>query len=116
VKILIVEDEKIQRNFLGKALIRLGHYYLEANNGIECLDIVKHETFDLIVIDLKMPIMGGIETIEKLRESGNQTPILICSARGSDSDLVNAIHAGAQNYILKGYTLAALKDVINQFK
>lgn len=102
-KILLVDDEKIERNGIRMLLQRMPEEFeiREAFNGIEALKMLQEETADMVLTDIKMPQMDGIELIEKIRQYGSQIPIAIFSGFGEFDYAQKAIRNGVSNYILK---------------
>lgn len=102
-KVLLVDDEKIERNGIRMLLQRMPEEFeiREASNGVEALRMLREETADMVLTDIKMPQMDGIELIEKIREYGSQMPIAIFSGYGEFDYAQKAIRNGVSNYILK---------------
>ena len=102
-KVLLVDDEKIERNGIRMLLQRMPEDFeiREASNGVEALRMLREDTADMVLTDIKMPQMDGIELIEKIREYGSQIPIAIFSGFGEFDYAQKAIRNGVSNYILK---------------
>ncbi len=106
--ILIVEDDSMQRHMLCMMLKREGRYIpIEAEHGREALDILNNEQYQkkikLVVMDIEMPIMGGIETLAILSEQYPDLPVIILTAHDDPALIVNAIKLGAIDFITKPY-------------
>jgi DNA-binding NtrC family response regulator len=99
--ILIAEDEKLLRESLAEILTEEGYRVKQASNGKEAYDLVVKESFDLVLSDVRMPEMDGIELLEKLRQLAPQTPVVILTAFGTVNSAVQAMQAGAADYLLK---------------
>jgi len=102
VRILIVDDEP---NIIGTVtpLLRArGYDVLSAMNGRSALDIVERDKPDLVILDLGLPDMQGVDVCREIRHSSN-TPVLVLSARGAEGDKVNALDAGADDYVTKPF-------------
>ncbi|MFI5220487.1 MAG: sigma-54-dependent transcriptional regulator [Bacteroidia bacterium] len=100
-KILIIDDEKSIRNTL-KEILAYEHYEVhEAPDGIEGIKIAEKEKYDLILCDIKMPKMDGMEVLEKLMEKNNDVPVVMISGHGTIDTAVEAIKKGAFDYISK---------------
>lgn len=101
-RILVVDDDRM--NLLRTSLI-LEKYYevLLADSGQECLNKLKYEQIDLILLDIAMPGMDGFETFEKIKESGMEVPVIFLTASGYEDDVMSAIRLGAVNYLKKPY-------------
>lgn len=100
--ILIVDDEKEIRDLIDIYLKNEGYKTLKAENGIAALDILKDNNIDLILLDIMMPKMDGIETCMKIRKEKN-TPIIMLSAKSEDIDKIMGLTTGADDYITKPF-------------
>lgn len=105
-KILIVDDEAEIRTSLNNFLSRnIECNILEAGDGKEAMDILKKEVFDLVLLDLKMPGISGMDVLKKTKEIQPQTEIVVISAWDSQAVAREAIKEGAQDYITKPSTI-----------
>jgi two-component system KDP operon response regulator KdpE len=102
VLILLVEDERRVRNFIRATLISQQYRYLEAANGAEAISAVENQKPDLVLLDLGLPDMDGIEVIKNLRED-SMIPIIVLSARGQEVDKTTALDLGADDYLVKPF-------------
>jgi len=100
--ILIVDDEKEIRDLIDIYLKNEGYKTLKAENGIAALEFLKDNNIDLILLDIMMPKMDGIETCMKIREKKN-TPIIMLSAKSEDIDKIMGLTTGADDYITKPF-------------
>lgn len=100
--ILIVDDEKEIRDLIDIYLQNEGYKTLKAENGIAALELLKDNNIDLILLDIMMPKMDGIETCMKIREEKN-TPIIMLSAKSEDIDKIMGLTTGADDYITKPF-------------
>lgn len=100
-QILIVEDEPVFRSLLENYLLSLGASTSLACDGIEALEIMPGVEPDLLICDLEMPRMNGLELVERIRNEGDQTPILVISATENMSDIAKALRLGGQDVLLK---------------
>ena len=112
VKILLVEDNELNRMVAKMAMNGDNFQIVEVENGVEALKILENATFDLILMDLQMPILGGIETTLKIRESGDQTPIIALTANAFKTELQKCKDAGMNDYIVKPFEKADFLNVI----
>lgn len=103
-RILIVEDEQVFRSVLVGYLTSLGAETSEATNGLQALSAVDDFKPDLILCDLAMPEMGGIEFVEHLRLQGVQIPVLVISATDKMADIAKVLRLGVQDVLLKPLT------------
>lgn len=108
MRILIVEDEVKLANATKRAL-ELQKYAVDAvYNGSSGYDLAAGEDFDLIILDIMLPGMNGIEICKKLREHGNHTPILMLTAKGQVTDKVTGLDIGADDYMVKPFSFEEL--------
>ncbi|MDU5021853.1 MAG: response regulator, partial [Clostridiales bacterium] len=101
-KILIVDDDNEIRNLLEIYLSNEGFDIVKANDGQEALDIVEKEDIRLIVLDVMMPKLDGIEVCKRIRHKLN-IPILMLSAKSEDMDKIKGIMTGADDYMTKPF-------------
>ncbi|MDB9816452.1 ATP-binding protein [Amylibacter sp.] len=116
INVLVVEDSITNREVLCDMLEEMGHKVIGAMNGLESLEQVKKQIFDIIFMDINMPIMGGIEAVQKIRSGGglnSKTYIAGLTAHGSDEFGVEAEQAGMDCYFTKPIRLAALRKIIS---
>ena len=106
-RILVIEDDRPIRRFLEAALANAGYEVVEAETGRMGLTHVLARVPDLIVLDLGLPDMDGMEIITRVRE-WSQVPIVILSARGREDDKVDALDAGADDYLTKPFSVPEL--------
>jgi two-component system KDP operon response regulator KdpE len=107
VKVLIVDDEDSIRRFLRVALASQSYTLLESTKGQEALSCVAEHKPDLIILDLGLPDIDGVEVTRLLRE-WTKIPIIILSVRGSESDKIAALDAGADDYLTKPFSVGEL--------
>ena len=100
-KILIVDDEKIIRESLSYILKKEAYDVEEAENGLAAHEMLLKNSYDLVVTDLEMPGMKGIELLEKIKQLNIQTSVIIITAFGSLNTAISALRNGASDYILK---------------
>ena len=101
--ILIVDDEKNYPLILSAVLQEEGYETLTANSGTEALEILNHADVDMVLTDMKMPGMDGIELMEKIKADHPHLPIIMMTAYGTVEKAVEAMQKGAYNYILKPF-------------
>lgn len=106
--ILIVDDEKNYPMIIGELLQEEGYATLTASSGMEALDILSNRQVDLVLTDVKMPGMSGIQLLENIKEINPDTPVIIMTAYGSVEKAVEAMHKGAYTFILKPFENQAL--------
>ncbi len=106
--ILVVDDEKNYTMIIGEILQEEGYTSITASSGMEALDILNNEIIDLILTDVKMPGMSGIQLLENIKEINPDIPVIIMTAYGSVEKAVDAMHRGAYTFILKPFENQAL--------
>ncbi len=100
--ILVVDDEERIVNFLRSKLKASGYDVITAGNGVEALEQIEAQEPDLVVLDLLMPKMDGLEMLRELR-SFSSVPVIILSARGADNDKIKGLGLGADDYLPKPF-------------
>ncbi|MHB1614091.1 MAG: response regulator transcription factor [Actinomycetes bacterium] len=108
VRVLVVDDEPAVRTSLERALRLDGYAVATAADGMLALDSILVHPPDLLVLDVMMPRLGGLELCRRLRSAGDDTPILVVTAKDSVSDRVAGLDAGADDYLVKPFALAEL--------
>lgn len=115
MRVLIVEDEKGMGELLKKGLEEENHRVTLAFDGREALEFAELYEFDVIVLDLMLPEIDGFDVARRLRRKGNETPILMLTARDSTPDIVKGLDLGADDYLTKPFSfevfLARLRAV-----
>jgi two-component system KDP operon response regulator KdpE len=106
--ILIVDDEISIRHALYTTLSKLGFEIMDAARGEEALSLVRLASFDAVLLDINMPGLSGIETCKAIRRFSPRLPILMLTVRDSESDKVEALDGGADDYITKPFQLREL--------
>jgi two-component system, chemotaxis family, chemotaxis protein CheY len=113
--ILLVDDEAHIRKFVGLILKQLGTpRLLEAPNGQEAVAIYQRENPDLVLLDINMPIMDGIETLKKLREIDPEALVVMLTSLASRTNIENALALGATNYIRKDTPKEEISKAISE--
>ncbi len=105
MRILIIEDEKKVSNFLCQAIEEEQHAADQAFNGEDGLLFAETHDYDLIILDLMLPKMDGLNIIRKLRKTGCKTPILVLTARDAVKDKVMALDLGGDDYLTKPFSV-----------
>ena len=113
-KILIIDDEPNIRLVFRTTLERPGCEVVEAKDGEEALELLKEVRPALVILDLQMPRMGGMELLRRLREAGDETPVIIVTAHGSIPDAVAAMRLGAIDFLTKPMSTETLRAVVGQ--
>jgi two-component system, chemotaxis family, chemotaxis protein CheY len=116
-KVLIVDDAAFMRMMIKDILVNNGYEILgEANNGLKAVEMYKRERPDIVTMDITMPDMDGISAVKEIRKFDPSAKIVMCSALGQQSMVMDAIQAGAKDFIVKPFqpdrVLEALKKVL----
>lgn len=106
--ILVVDDDQAVRDSLARSLRYTGDEVTTAANGVEALAKLSGTSFDAVIMDVMMPRLDGLEATRMLRDSGNDVPILILTARDAVDDRVDGLDAGADDYMVKPFALDEL--------
>ena len=112
--VLIVDDEKNMRRSLSIALEEWGYETSEASCGKEALDLITHEVYDILLTDLVMEEMDGIELLQKVKELSPSTEVILMSAHGTISRAVEAMQLGAYNFIVKPFSMDHLQVILQK--
>jgi len=108
MRILIVEDDKQMAAVLRKGLAEEGHSVALANTGPDGLALAGSGSYDVIVLDVMLPGMDGLEVASRLRRANDRTPILMLTARDTTADVVAGLDAGADDYLTKPFSFDEL--------
>ena len=115
IRALIVDDSSVMRKIVERSLRQAGidlSEVFQAANGAEALSTLKENPVDLILCDINMPVMDGIEFIKQLPsiESAKNVPVVMITTEGSESHVVQALSSGARGYIRKPFTPEQVKE------
>ncbi|MEF3306985.1 response regulator transcription factor [Paenibacillus sp. GYB003] len=117
--LLLVDDEKEILDLLEIYLKNEGYRLLRASSGVEALDVLRHTEVDLIILDIMMPKMDGIEACMRIREEKNM-PIIMLSAKSQDMDKIMGLSTGADDYMTKPFNplelVARVKSQLRRYK
>jgi len=105
MRVLVVEDDKTMASLLEQALREEGDAVIVERNGIAAVDLARTHEFDAIVLDVMLPGLDGFGVVQRLRQQGCQTPILLLTARDSDLDVIRGLNVGADDYLTKPFVL-----------
>jgi len=114
-RVLIIDDSSVMRKIVGRSLRQAGLEILEvleASNGSEALSLVKENSLDLILSDINMPLMDGLEFVRQLRriESAKHIPVIMITTEAGEAHVVEALSLGASGYIRKPFTPEQIKE------
>lgn len=108
MEILVVDDDKAVRDSLARSLEYSGYEVVTAADGVEALARLAADRPEAVIMDVMMPRLDGLETTRVLRSTGNDVPILILTARDAVDDRVDGLDAGADDYMVKPFSLEEL--------
>ena len=109
MNILIIEDEKKVASFIKRGLENDSYQVTLSYDGVDGLKRASSSEYDLIILDNMLPKKDGITVVRELRESGNQVPVLMLTAKGETVDVVSGLDAGADDYLVKPFDFAELE-------
>jgi two-component system, OmpR family, response regulator MprA len=109
VRILVADDEQPVREALDRALRLDGWEVGLAADGLEALRSLGDDVADIVILDVTMPYMDGLEVCRRIRDGGDRTPVLMLTARDAVSDRVAGLDAGADDYLVKPFALEELR-------
>jgi two-component system NtrC family sensor kinase len=113
--VLAVDDREDSLRFLREYVLEPnGYKMIEARNGQKALEIILNQKVDLIISDLVMPQMGGLELMESLREKGLDIPAILMTFHGSEGTAVRAFRLGARDYIIKPFAIDEMLNAIDR--
>jgi len=105
MRVLVVEDDKTMASLLEQALREEGDAVIVERNGIAAVDLARTHEFDAVVLDVMLPGLDGFGVVQRLRQQGCQTPILLLTARDTDLDVIRGLNVGADDYLTKPFVL-----------
>ncbi|MDQ2138829.1 response regulator transcription factor [Alcaligenaceae bacterium A4P071] len=109
MRILVIEDDDDLADALVRRLRRVGHAVDWQSDGLTASGVLEYEHFDLIVLDVGLPRLSGLDILMRLRERGDKTPVLMLTARADIEDRVNALDVGADDYLGKPFDFRELE-------
>ncbi len=116
-KVIFVEDSPTMRRIIMNSLNKIGiSQIIEAENGVDALEKIGDQDFDMVITDWNMPEMNGEELVKELRSNSKykETPILMITTRGMQDDVMSAIKMGVNGYIVKPFTPEVLKKKMGE--
>jgi two-component system chemotaxis response regulator CheY len=113
MKILVVDDSATMRRIVIRTLTDIGYKdFVEAENGQLALAAVLKGGIELVITDWNMPVMNGLEFVTELRAAHPDLPVLMVTTNGSSVDVIQALKAGVNNYVVKPFTPATMKEKV----
>ncbi|MHA7110935.1 response regulator [Sunxiuqinia elliptica] len=122
LSILLVEDNVLNQRIVTFSLKKYNHEVTIANNGLEAIDRFKESTFDVVLMDLMMPEMDGLEATVKIREientetPGSRTPIIALTANTMDNDREKCLSYGMDEFMAKPFDIEKLKKIFHELE
>ncbi|MFJ7755191.1 response regulator [Peribacillus muralis] len=114
-RILIVDDAKFMRMTLSNILSKAGHEVIgEGENGKEAIELYRNLQPDLVTMDITMPLMSGVDAVKEIKKEFQAAKVIMCSAMGQQKMVVEAIEAGAKDFIVKPFDESRVVDAINR--
>ncbi|MFZ3172501.1 MAG: response regulator [Carboxydocellales bacterium] len=114
-KILIVDDAAFMRLRVAKLLTENGYEVLEAGDGQEGVEQYKNNKPDMVLMDITMPIMDGITAVQEIKKHDPNAVVVMCSALGQQTMVMNSVKAGAKDFIVKPYQPEKILETIKRF-
>jgi CheY-like chemotaxis protein len=115
MRILVVEDNALNRAVANAFLNRQGVFVYEANDGIEALEMISNDKYDLVLMDIQMPTIDGIETCKIMRSKGIIIPIIALTANAQQSERVKCKNAGMDDYLVKPFEEFEIIQTLSKF-
>ena len=112
MRILVVEDEKHLNRIISEAVEDEGYSVDSCYNGVEALEYLACADYDVIILDIMMPKMNGLELVRRLRDRGDSTPVLFLTARDAVADRVEGLESGGDYYLTKPFDFQELMAVV----
>ncbi len=116
MKILLLEDDLILSEVIVEHLEYYNYTVTPIYNGIEAENILFEEKFDLLLLDVNVPLLNGFELLKSLRDSGNETPAIFITSMNSSNDVLEGFELGANDYLKKPFEMVELKARIDNIK
>ena len=114
-KIVVVDDAKFMRMTLGNILTKANHEVIgEAENGEEAIELYRTLKPDLMTMDITMPVKSGLDAMKEIKKEFPSAKVIMCSAMGQQKMVVEAIEAGAKDFIVKPFDEGRVLDAINR--
>ncbi len=113
MKLLLAEDERDLREVLTAYLENFGHTVVPAADGQQALEESRSNPYDVIVLDIMMPVMDGLTALARMRAEGNVTPVLMLTAKGEVDDRIAGLDTGADDYLTKPFAMKELLARLN---
>ena len=116
MRILIVDDSSTMRRIIGNVVMQLGFSrddFDEAEDGVKAWKILSESQYDIILTDWNMPNMNGLELVKTIRNVNKKVPIVMITTEGGKGEVITALKAGVNNYIVKPFSAEILKEKLD---
>src|SRR5512136_1817966 len=113
-ELLIVDDEPQMLIAINETLRRIGYSVTTAGSGMEALCRLKEKYYQLVITDMRMPEVGGIDLLRKVKHLAPQTPVILLTAYGTIQNAVDAMREGAYDYLLKPFSSESLENIVRR--
>ncbi|HEV8201181.1 MAG TPA: response regulator [Candidatus Polarisedimenticolia bacterium] len=113
-RILIVDDEDSVRRMLSQLVESMGHEVVQARDGIAALELARHQSPDLILLDIDMQGLNGLETLKRLRARDPRTIVIMVSGIQEEPRALKALEEGASDFVRKPFELSRLREILQQ--
>lgn len=118
MRILIVDDSSTMRRIIGNVVMQLGYSkedFNEAEDGVKAWKLLGESQYDIILTDWNMPNMNGLDLVKKVRAGGShqKSPIIMITTEGGKGEVITALKAGVNNYIVKPFNAEVLKEKLD---
>ena len=113
-KILVADDEEVTRDLFKRLIPRLGHEIYTASNGQEALEMIRENNFDLLIMDLKMPVMDGMELLDRIHQLGKEIPTVVITGYATMEITKQALEAGCIDLVIKPFSLEDIQRAIKK--
>ncbi len=113
MRILLIEDDRVLAKLMRMVLSEAGYAVDVTASGDEGRTLASVETYDAVLLDVNLPDRNGVHVLQALRRASNATPIIMVTAQGADSDIVRALDAGADDYIVKPFSNEILRSRVH---
>lgn len=112
--ILVVDDAQFMRMRLTKVLEEEGHEVIEAENGLKAVEAYKEHRPDLVLMDITMPEMDGLDALRTIRSEDPDACVVMCTALGQKSVVIEALKAGARDFIVKPFQPDKVREIVSK--
>src|SRR5579863_8500072 len=113
LRVLLAEDNLVNQRLIVRLLEKMGHQVTVVNNGLEAVQRLENEKFDLVTMDMQMPVMDGVEAVQKIRESelgsGQRIPVVAMTANAFEEDKRKCFEAGMDGYVVKPVSAESIR-------